>query len=750
MAKRRIYDSNSEESVQSFSTIEPSDIDLAESLMAGSEEEPEYAGSSSSEQESADALQLHSGAPEHFTFGSSQLSEAVKHELRSKLADFLNSKYVRDIKAMCTANSESLYIEYSDLSMFHSVLDSSPESFLELLSEALSKVVHLYFSNYSTIRPQVHARLVGLPVTESLRDLRNSHLGKLVRVHGIVTRRSGIFSQYSIVRFTCTKCRATFGPFVGKDLKPSACFECQSRGPFVVNSSETVYKDFQRVTLQEVPGSVTSGSLPRSKDLLLYHDLIDACRPGDEVDVTGIYKNNYSVSLNLKNGFPVFSTVIEASSITRKEDEKGAVCHESDVKAMRAMARNPNIVEVLVDSVAPSIFGHRTTKLAMLLAMVNGEAKEKNGMHIRGDINVLLMGDPGTAKSQFLRYVHRMSPRAVLATGQGSSSVGLTASVKRDPALGEWTLEGGALVLADRGVCCIDEFDKMNETDRVSIHEAMEQQSISISKAGIIASLHARCAVIAAANPTRGCYNPVLSFSQNVNLSDPILSRFDLLCVIKDVIDEGEDASMARFILRAGCSEGNSTAPQHSETVSQEVLRKYIAYAKASVHPAISQIDVRKISQLYSELRKESISSGIPITVRHIESIIRISEAFAKLRLSESVEKRDIDAAISITLSSFLAAQKQSVQKQLKKKFSRYFDENTDDVALYILKRMIGERLGSVGNSDVTRKEFLARCLNSGVKVADRFFSSEQFLKEGFRVESDVIARNINLGSPSS
>ncbi|XP_077301317.1 uncharacterized protein LOC143921871 [Arctopsyche grandis] len=625
-------------------------------------------------------------------------STTYQVELTETLTNFFSKskKYVKEIKNMCAYNLESINIDFEDLKPFHDSIESDVEAFIRVLDDALYRVTHIYFANYHLIKPLIHGRICNLPVIEKIRDLRNNHLNKLIRINGVVTRRSGVFSQYSIVKFTCTKCQATFGPFIGKDTKPTSCFECQGSGPFVVNTSETIYKDFQKITVQEIPGSVPSGSLPRSKDVLLYFDLIDACKPGDEVDITGVYKNNFSIGLNIKNGFPVFSTMIDASSVNKKITKLEMT--DEDIKEIRELSKNPNIIDILIDNIAPSIYGHKEIKTSVLLAMVGGEAKEKNGMKIRGDINVLLMGDPGTAKSQFLRFIANTSHRAVMSTGQGSSAVGLTASVQKDHVTKEWTLEGGALVLADKGICLIDEFDKMNDSDRTSIHEAMEQQSISICKAGIVATLHARCSVIAAANPVRGRYNPALSFAQNINLSDPIISRFDLLCVVKDVIDKTEDTRMAEFILN---SHSHTKQPQDANSnigkISQDLLRKYILYARNNVKPVVSNIDIHKITHLYSDLRKESLNSGIPITVRHIESIVRVCEAFAKLRLSSHVSKFDLDSAITLTLESFLNAQKYSVSKQLRKKFSKYFVENSDDLIIFVLKEMMNEKLQAVG-----------------------------------------------------
>jgi len=322
------------------------------------------------------------------------------------------------------------------------------------------------------------------------------------------------------------------------------------------------------MTLQESPGSVPPGRLPRHREVILLWDLIDSAKPGEEIvlkistplsynrsqnkqEVTGIYRNNFDASLNAKNGFPVFSTIIEANHINKKEDLFAAFrLTEDDEREVRALARDERIRKRIIKSIAPSIYGHEDIKTAIALSLFGGVMKDVNRkLRIRGDINVLLLGDPGTAKSQFLKYVEKTSHRSVFATGQGASAVGLTASVRKDPVTREWTLEGGALVLADKGHCLIDEFDKMNDADRTSIHEAMEQQTISISKAGIVTTLQARSAIVAAANPIRGRYNPTLPFQQNVELTEPILSRFDVLCVVKDTVDPVQDELLARFVV---------------------------------------------------------------------------------------------------------------------------------------------------------------------------------------------------------
>ncbi|KAJ1937514.1 MCM DNA helicase complex subunit, partial [Linderina pennispora] len=348
--------------------------------------------------------------------------------------------------------------------------------------------------------------------------------------------------------------------------------------------------------------------------------------------------------------FPVFSTIIEANHVSKRADEFAAVrLTEEDKRAIRSLARDENVGKRIIKSIAPSIYGHEHIKTALALSLFGGVPKDIGGkLRTRGDINVLLLGDPGTAKSQFLKYIEGTAHRAVFTTGQGASAVGLTASVRKDPVTREWTLEGGALVLADRGVCLIDEFDKMNDADRTSIHEAMEQQSISISKAGIVTTLQARCSVLAAANPIGGRYRPALPFSQNVELTEPIISRFDVLCVVRDEVDPVKDEMLGRFVVQSHTRSHplNQTTTEDQvmadeanlvqDVIPQDLLRKYIMYARENIEPRMSDRYSDKIAHLYAELRRESLATGsVPITVRHIEAMVRLAEAHARMHLRD-------------------------------------------------------------------------------------------------------------------
>lgn len=476
--------------------------------------------------------------------------------------------------------------------------------------------------------------------------------------------------------------------------------------------------------------------------------------------MTGIYHNNYDGALNTANGFPVFATVILANHVAKK-DNKVAVGEltDEDVKMITSLSKDQQIGEKIFASIAPSIYGHEDIKRGLALALFGGEPKNPGGKHkVRGDINVLLCGDPGTAKSQFLKYIEKVSSRAIFTTGQGASAVGLTAYVQRHPVSREWTLEAGALVLADRGVCLIDEFDKMNDQDRTSIHEAMEQQSISISKAGIVTSLQARCTVIAAANPIGGRYDPSLTFSENVDLTEPIISRFDILCVVRDTVDPVQDEMLARFVVGShvrhhpsnkedgglgGTPEPAMPNTYGVEPLPQEVLRKYIIYAKEKVHPKLNQMDQDKVAKMYSDLRKESMATGsIPITVRHIESMIRMAEAHARIHLRDYVMEDDVNMAIRVMLESFVDTQKFSVMRSMRKTFARYlsFRRDNNELLLFILKQLVAEqvayqrsRFGAQQDTiEVPEKDLVDKARQINIHNLSAFYDSELFRMNKF------------------
>ncbi|CAG7850981.1 DNA replication licensing factor mcm2; AltName: Full=Cell division control protein 19; AltName: Full=Minichromosome maintenance protein 2 [Serendipita indica DSM 11827] len=704
------------------------------------------------------------------------IEQHFRHFLLSYRDEAGSSVYGERIKDLGETNAESLEVNYHHLANSKAVLayflSNSPSSMLAIFDNVALACILLFYPSYERIHSEIHVRITHLPTFSTLRSLRRNDLNSLVRVSGVITRRTGVFPQLKYVKFDCRKCGAVLGPFYqdalvaggggkggGKEVKIGVCPQCSGRGPFTVNSEMTVYRNYQRMTLQEAPGSVPPGRLPRHREVILLWDLIDSAKPGEEVEVTGIYRNNFDASLNTKNGFPVFSTIIEANYISRNSNPSLALTlSEADEKEIRQLGRDPRIAKRIFKSIAPSIYGHEDIKTAIALSLFGGVKKNIKDKHrIRGDINVLMLGDPGTAKSQFLKYVEKTAPRAVFTTGQGASAVGLTASVRKDPVTREWTLEGGALVLADKGVCLIDEFDKMNESDRTSIHEAMEQQTISVSKAGIITTLQARCAVIAAANPIKGRYDGTVGFGQNVALTEPILSRFDVLCVVRDLVDPVVDELLARFVIgshlrshpkfEGEVEEMTIGDSLDQDIIPQDLLRKYILYARERVEPKLHDIDRSKMSNLFADLRRESLATGsFPITVRHLESMIRMAEASAKMHLREYVRADDVDLAISVAVQSFLSAQKLSVRRSLERGFRKYLSHARDheELLAFLLGQMIKDKVrqhqlvtGSAPDRVVVTTEALeARAKDHEIYEAAAFYRSKLFSTNGYKINA--------------
>ena len=440
------------------------------------------------------------------------------------------------------------------------------------------------------------------------------------------------------------------------------------------------YADSQTLHLQEAPENSEVGQLPRSVDVIITNDLADKVKPGDRVQVVGVYKPLGSG--NETSG--MFRTVIIGVSVKSLAKELlQANYNLADIHNFRKIAAQKDHFEKLAASLAPSICGHDFVKKGLLLLLAGGQEKNlANGTHLRGDINMLLVGDPSVAKSQMLRYIMNVAPMAVSTTGRGSSGVGLTAAVTQDQETGERKLEAGAMVLADRGVVCIDEFDKMSDEDRVAIHEVMEQQTVTIAKAGIHTSLNARCSVVAAANPVYGSYNRAKKATENIGLPDSLLSRFDLLFILLDHVEESHDKRISDHVLRVhrfrGIEEADALADddvvpaEHesleattmydkfdkylhgskqsaSKVYSQHFIKKFLRYV-SKIRPKISDESSERISTMYMELRgSNDVAAGAtPITPRTLETIIRLSCAHAKLRLSALVELQDVEEAYAV------------------------------------------------------------------------------------------------------
>ena len=465
-----------------------------------------------------------------------------------------------------------------------------------------------------------------------------------------------------------------------------------NHNPLTLEYGHSKFRNNQTILLQEPPERTPLGQLPRSVEVILEGDLVDKVKPGDRIQVNGVFKTISTMATNTSGGVKtvlIGTNVQELNNDIQQNEFTG-----EDLKRIRELSKQRNVFDVLANSIAPGIYGHHDIKRALVLQLLGGnETNLEDGTHLRGDINILMIGDPSTAKSQFLRYMLNIAPNAINTTGKGSTGVGLTAAVVVDRDLGERHLEAGAMVLGDRGIVCIDEFDKMNEVDRVAIHEVMEQQTVTIAKAGIHVSLNARCSVLAAANPIYGQYQSDVSASRNIGFPDSLLSRFDLCFIVLDehsseldrkisekVLDNhmftidaakfGDDAEDKVIEPEIKLEENKKTTmyekynprtkSDNNNILTKEFLRKYIYYAKNKINPSLTREATDYISKSWTNIREKSVSEEwkgktIPVTVRTLESLIRLATAYAKARLSQKVEKQDALNAVELLTNSFFA-----------------------------------------------------------------------------------------------
>lgn len=515
------------------------------------------------------------------------------------------------------------------------------------------------------------------------RSISSVYIGKLICLEGIVT--------------SCSACRPKVMKSVHYNSSKNVFYEKDYRDPTMITKlpiTNTVYPtkdidgtflttefgfseyfDYQTVVLQEMPEKAPPGQLPRSMEIVLSFDLVDSVKPGDRVNAYGIYK-----SLCFGNQqFPSkFKTVLIVNNIEKTKDESKLDINPEVQREFIELSKNTEIHH----SIAPSIFGHENIKRALALLLVGGnEIVMKNGSKIRGDINILLVGDPSTAKSQLLRYVLNATPLSVATTGKGSSGVGLTAAVVLDKDTGDRRLEAGAMVLADRGVVCIDEFDKMNDGDRVAIHEVMEQQTVTISKAGIHATLNARCSVLAAANPIWGQYKESKSPQDNVRLPESLLTRFDLIFITLDKSTTAIDQLISNHVLRMHTLDQGYS--EEGLGIDQELFRAYIQHCKKRC-PTLTRDAANLICREYALLRQsnEKKEQVVSITPRTLETMIRLATANAKLRLSEVVEYSDAECAVNLLRDSLF--------QRITKSAKRIKIQNTETQDEYDLKEETG------------------------------------------------------------
>ena len=559
-------------------------------------------------------------------------------------------------------DTRSIYIKFEDIEnykpLFAEDFLKNPEIYIRIGEEAIRSYIH-------DSEKHIHLRIHQLPRDrrKEIRELRSVHVGQFLSIEGIIRRASEVRPKLKVGAFRCSdnKDHITKVEQMGIRLvEPVKCAVCGKTKPqikftFVPEKSEFV--DTQKAEIQDNPENLRGREQPQRLMAYLEDDIAGEIVPGDRVVLNGILKvKERRVFGNVRS--TEFDIFIDVVSIDKESKELESIeITEEDEKLIKEEARKGDIIDRMRRAIAPTIYGMEIEKEALLLQMFGGVTKKmKDGTRIRGDIHILLVGDPGTAKSQLLQYMAQLAPRGIYTSGKGSSAAGLTATAVRDET-GRWTLEAGALVLADLGLAAIDEIDKMNATDRDSIYQAMEQQIIAVTKAGIYATLMARCSILGAANPKYGRFDVNRPLVDQIDLPTPLLSRFDVIFKILDRPNPERDKALANHVLDAHLAgemlqleeEDNIVVKQFETGMTPEFIRKYVAYAKRNIIPKMSDEAKELILKKYVDTRKMyEETKAVPITPRQLEAMVRLAEASARARLSDIVTKEDAERAIRI------------------------------------------------------------------------------------------------------
>ena len=593
----------------------------------------------------------------------------------AKWEEFLRSRYWDDLLELADSypDERSLKIRFSDIDKFDpdfaEELMENPEATLEAARAAMLEL-DLPMDVYMD---RAHVRIEELPRHFKTRELRSDHIGKLLAIDGLVRTATEVRPKIVSAAFQCQRCGFTFfkeqtgNKFEDQNLK---CMNqaCDRGGPFKLMLAQSKFVDAQKIRVQESPEELRGGQQPQTLDVELEDDLAGRIFPGDRVIVNGVLKS-YQRSNPQQGKSTYFDLFHKGISVEMKDQEFEEIdISPEDEEMILKMSRDPEIYENIRNSIAPSIYGYEDVKEALGLQLVSGFEKHlPDGARIRGDIHILLVGDPGIAKSQLLRYMIKISPRGIYTSGKSSTSAGLTATaVKDELGDGRWTIEAGALVLADKGIAAIDEMDKMNNEDKSALHEAMEQQTISVAKAGVMATLKSRCSLLAAANPKLGRFDKYEPIAPQINLTPALMSRFDLIFVLTDDPDTKRDSAIAQHILKSNYAGELSTQKAWNPDISQEdidnaltvimpaiepeVLRKYVAYARKNIFPTLTEEAKEYFLKYYVGLRTQGQDSNkpVPVTARQLEALIRLGEASARLRLSDKVTLADAQRVVKI------------------------------------------------------------------------------------------------------
>ncbi|MCD6227056.1 minichromosome maintenance protein MCM [Candidatus Micrarchaeota archaeon] len=596
---------------------------------------------------------------------SRQLEHVDISSIIQEFQEFFNMYYKKEIEKLVSVypKNKSLNIDYQILERFNSELADKLINEPDLvIYSAKNALIEMNYTLLPNIKFKPHVRFYNLPKSDLLiENISSQHINKLISVKGVVTKRAEVKHKVHVATYQCAFCGEKTKIVISPETEPpSMCPSCKRKGGMVLLEDESEFVDIQRAEVQELLERLKGGTPPARLELWLEDDLVNSIIPGDTLEMIGILRLRQPyVPRGRKKVSFVYTRYLDILHVTKQKKEfEEIVITDDDKKEILNLSKSQNLYERMVKSIAPAIYGHHEIKEGILLQLFGGTPDKMlpSGGRIRDDIHILLIGDPGAAKSRMLQYVTALAPKSVYVSGKSVTGVGLTASAERDElADGGWTLKAGALVLSSGGIAAIDEFDKIDQEERASLHEAMESGQISIAKAGIVATMKSKTSILAAANPKFGRFDPERPLADQFNIPSTLLSRFDLIYPMIDVPDEEKDSNIADTILRTHQEAGKGViTPKDSKVIDEDVIpndlmKKYIAYARQHVKPTLSEDAMDKIKSYYLKMREMGKQySRVAITARQIEGLIRLTEASAKVRLASVAEADDAERAIKL------------------------------------------------------------------------------------------------------
>jgi DNA replication licensing factor MCM2 len=702
----------------------------------------------------------------------------VKHRFLCFLFGTLDEKYgsnfyIEKLKKIFSFEKQNLIVSFLHLVISDPLLAiwliDEPREILLIFQESCNDVFKNIYDSFFENQETIFVRVFELPVFDSIMSLKGNRVNSLVKIRGTVVSKTNIYPHLRFFKLFCLKCfelqKSVYTFKENKKILHASCFNCKGQGPFQISWSQSEYLNFQKISVQELDKFNAISYIPFSKEIILKNNLVDFVKLGDEIIVTGILTYNFDPNIECLSNSKLFSTIIEANYIEKPKGLTHNFLFEiKEEKILNLVFKKKKILDYLLFSLVPSVYFYEEIKLPILFSLFGKQNLEIGSkFRIRNNINVLIIGDSGTGKSQILKGLENFLPKSILVTGSCSTK-NLNSSLKYKKYNNDWILEGGAFVCTDKGFCLIDEIEKLHPKEYLFLNKVIDQQYVTISKKGIYEFVKTRCSFIVTTNPSNGIYEPTLSLLKNSFLGEKFLSKFDVHLILKDNVDSSNDEFLGNLILKSHIINHSSYVttkymkdkmknlnPKSMESnkthskkyISQKLFKKYIIYARQCIKPTINLCAQELISKFYILLRKQNFSdNSMKLTLRHLETILRLSNACTKLHLREKTNNGDALKAISVFLKFFVESQPIKFCKILKSKFKKYLYpyESTFKNLLNILVNFFLQKAILKGTIEFLKKkkfENKLKKLSVDKTFITKFFQSKIFFQSGFKLDKN-------------